>query len=169
MEWHVRAFLKSSLAWLGIGVSLGVAMAAHPPWAVYRPAHYHANLLGFVAMMIFGVAYHVVPRFSGHALWRRELARAHVWVANAGLALMVVGFVLVAHAAPLATPLLALGGTLSALGAYAFIVNLWRTIDGPAGLRRAAERAAVATERAGARGLPQAAPPNASAAAARGA
>jgi cbb3-type cytochrome oxidase subunit 1 len=54
-----------------------VAMAVHPAWAVYRTAHLHMNLLGFVAMMIFGVAYHVIPRFTGHSLHSRRLAAVH--------------------------------------------------------------------------------------------
>ena len=91
MEWFVRAFIKASLAWLGLGVTLGVAMAAQPAWIVYRPAHVHMNLLGFVTMMIYGVAYHVLPRFSGHPLHRRGLAGAHWVLANLGLATMVAG------------------------------------------------------------------------------
>src|SRR6476620_5609857 len=92
MDWFVRAFLKASLLWLGLGVTLGVAMAAHPAWSVYRTAHLHMNMLGFVTMMIYGVAYHVIPRFSGHALHSRRTAVVHVWLANAGLAGMVAGF-----------------------------------------------------------------------------
>ena len=48
MDWFVKAFLKASLVWLVLGVTLGVAMAAHPVWTVYRPAHMHMVLLGFV-------------------------------------------------------------------------------------------------------------------------
>lgn len=129
MDWFAKAFIKASLTWLGLGVTLGVGMAIHLPWIVYRPAHMHMNLLGFVAMMIFGVAYHVVPRFTGHALHSRGLAGRHWWIANSGLALMVVGFAFRPHASPAATPLLATGGVLSALGAYAFIYNIWSTID----------------------------------------
>lgn len=129
MDWFAKAFLKASLTWLGLGVTLGVGMAIHLPWMVYRPAHMHMNLLGFVAMMIFGVAYHVIPRFTGHALHSRWLAVRHWWVANTGLALMVIGFALRPQGSPFATPLLGVGGALSALGAYAFIYNIWRTID----------------------------------------
>ena len=141
MDWFVKAFVKASLAWLAAGVTLGVAMAAVPAWVVYRPAHMHMNLLGFVAMMIYGVAYHVMPRFSGHALHSRRLAGWHWWASNAGLLLMVVGFAARVHAGAAAGPVLALGGTLSALGAYAFAYGLWRTVDGPAAMRRAAARA----------------------------
>jgi cbb3-type cytochrome oxidase subunit 1 len=135
MDWFAKAFLKASLTWLGLGVTLGVGMAIHLPWMVYRPAHMHMNLLGFVAMMIFGVAYHVIPRFTGHALHSRRLAVRHWWVANAGLASMVIGFALRPQGSPAATPLLGAGGVLSALGAYVFIYNIWRTIDAKAPAR----------------------------------
>ena len=130
MEWYVRAFLKSSLAWLGAGVTLGLAMAVHPPLAVYRTAHLHFNLLGFMAMMIFGVGYHLLPRLAGHALHRPTLARVHWALANGGLLLLGAGFALL----PLGQPRLAIfcravGGTLSAAGAYLFIYNIWRTLD----------------------------------------
>jgi len=137
MDWFVKAFLKASLAWLGAGVSLGLAMAVHPAWAVYRTAHLHMNLLGFVAMMIFGVGYHVIPRFTGHPLYSRRLAVAHWWLANGGLALFVAGLVMLPHTA-FGTParvVVAIGGVLSAAASYAFVYNLWRTIDGPRGRR----------------------------------
>jgi cbb3-type cytochrome oxidase subunit 1 len=139
MDWFTRAFIRSSVAWLAAGVTLGVLVAAVPGWIVYRPAHMHMNLLGFVAMMIFGVAYHVLPRFASRPLHDRRLAVAHWWLANGGLVLMVAGFILRAGGwVPLAasTACLATGGTASALGAYAFAYNVWRTL-GAAGPARA--------------------------------
>jgi drug/metabolite transporter (DMT)-like permease len=130
MEPFVRGFLRSSLIWLGIGVAIGVAMAFWPGQAiVYRPAHMHANLLGFVSMMIFGVAYHVIPRFTGNPLRDRRLAMAHLLVANAGLALLV-GAWLTRAAAPVASAYpLRVGAALSAVGAGLFIYNIWRTLE----------------------------------------
>lgn len=144
MEWFVRAFLKASLAWLALGVTLGVAMAAYPLWTVYLPAHMHMVMLGFVTMMICGVAYHVVPRFTGHALHNRRAAGVHWWIANIGLALMVGGFVTRVRTPGTGTVVLAAGGTLSAIGAYIFVYLIWRTVDGPAAARTAAARAAPA-------------------------
>ena len=128
MDWFVRAFLRSALVWLGLGVTLGVAMAIEPAWLVYRPAHLHLNLLGFVTMMIYGVAYHVIPRFTGRPLHWPGLAGTHWWVSNVGLALLVAGFLCRPHVPTHALHLLGLGGGLSALGAYAFIYNVWRTL-----------------------------------------
>jgi cbb3-type cytochrome oxidase subunit 1 len=155
MDWFVKAFLKASLMWLGAGVSLGMAMAMHPAWAVYRSAHLHMNLLGFVAMMIFGVAYHVIPRFTGHPLHSRRLAVVHWWLANGGLALFVAGFLMLPHTmydTP-ARVVVAVGGVLSAVAAYAFIYNLWRTIDGTS-LKPAASQETVPVLRAPSRRSP---------------
>jgi len=135
MDWFVKAFLKASLAWLGAGVTLGLAMAVHPAWAVYRAAHLHMNLLGFVAMMIFGVAYHVIPRFTGHPLHSRGLAKLHGWRANIGLALFSIGLAAQVQNGRTAGAMLGIGGTLSAAGAFVFIVNIWRTIDGRRNVR----------------------------------
>ncbi|HVZ78936.1 MAG TPA: cbb3-type cytochrome c oxidase subunit I [Gemmatimonadaceae bacterium] len=140
MDWYARAFVKASLAWLAAGVTLGVGMAVHPAWIVYRPAHVHMNLLGFVTMMIYGVAFHVIPRFTGHPVHSPRLALAQWWLANVGLLVFAGGFLVRPGAETAGTAMVALGGTLSALAAYAFVYNIWRTIDGA---RRAAPLHAV--------------------------
>jgi cbb3-type cytochrome oxidase subunit 1 len=129
MDRFVHWFIKSSLAWLGGGVILGVAMASHPVWIVYRPAHVHMNLLGFVTMMIFGVGYHVLPRVAGAPLRWPRLGMIHWWLANTGLALMVAGFFLLPSLAEIGRIVLVTGGSMAATGAFCFIVNVWRTID----------------------------------------
>lgn len=144
MDWYVRAFLKASLAWLALGVTLGVAMAVHPAWTIYRLAHVHMMLLGFVTMMIFGVAYHVIPRFAGFPLHSRRAAVWHWWIANVGLLIMVAGFTLRVHNPQYGSIVLASGGTLSALGAYLFAYVLWHTIDGPKSMRAATRKARAA-------------------------
>jgi len=132
MDWFVRRFLKSALVALGLGVIMGTWMTLTPRAVVYRPAHVHLNLLGFVSMVIFGVAYHVIPRFTGHPLHNPRLAGAHWYVANSGLVALIGGFFMVPHALPFARALLATGALVSAVGAFFFIYNLWRTIDGRA-------------------------------------
>jgi cytochrome c oxidase cbb3-type subunit 1 len=138
MDDFVRRFIRASLVWLGVGVAIGIAMAFWPGQAiVYRPAHMHANLLGFVSMMIFGVAYHVIPRFSGAPLHRHRLAEVHFLVANAGLALLVSAWMTRAAFPRASSYPLRLGAALSALGAGLFIYNLWRTLNaGDAAARR---------------------------------
>jgi cbb3-type cytochrome oxidase subunit 1 len=129
MEPYVRNFIRSSLVWFGIGIVIGVCMAFMPYRALaYRPAHAHANLLGFVSMMIFGVAYHVMPRFNGRGLHSVRLAQAHLLTANLGLALLVGGFITRVTWAKPGAVLLAAGGATSAVAAFMFIFNIWKTI-----------------------------------------
>jgi cbb3-type cytochrome oxidase subunit 1 len=132
MDSYTRRFIKASLVWLCVGVAIGLAMAVRPHLTVYRAAHLHALLLGFVAMMIFGVAYHVIPRFAGHVLVHPRLAAGHLVAANVGLALMVCGFVARVSGEQLLAlggALLGIGGLMSSVGAVAFAVNIWRTMD----------------------------------------
>lgn len=124
MDWYVRAFIRSSVSWLTLGVTLGLAMSFWPRLTVYRTAHVHMLLLGFVAMMIFGFGYHVVPRLAGNRLYRPAWAGAHVWLANAGLAGLSFGLAMRVHGVTAAGWVLATGGALASAGAYAFAVNI---------------------------------------------
>ena len=86
MDWFAKIFIRASLIWFVLGITLGLAMAVHPAWVVYRPAHAHMNLVGFVTMMIFGVGYQMLPRFFGHPIhsrnfvgdWRLRVRLKHV-------------------------------------------------------------------------------------------
>ncbi|HWJ40081.1 MAG TPA: cbb3-type cytochrome c oxidase subunit I, partial [Candidatus Limnocylindrales bacterium] len=100
-----------------------------PAWVVYRPAHAHMNVVGFITMMIFGIGYQLLPRLFGHQLQSRALAIAHWWLANVGLALMVAGFILGPHIGLKSAPITSAGGSLFAIGAFAFVYNLWRTFN----------------------------------------
>ncbi|HEX6574262.1 MAG TPA: cbb3-type cytochrome c oxidase subunit I [Gemmatimonadaceae bacterium] len=129
MDSFVRSFIKSSLAWLAGGVTLGVAMAIWPKLVIYRPAHMHMNLLGFVTMMIMGVGYHLLPRLGGSPLKWKSLGAIHWWIANIGLALMVAGFFLRPSYELFGRSVLSVGAVLSATGALMFVVNIWMTLD----------------------------------------
>ena len=135
MDFPTKAFIKSALVWLALGVLLGVTMTLRPELVLYRTAHLHMNLLGFVGGMIFGVGYHVLPRFVGHPLHSTRLAVAHWWVGNAGLALLAGGFAWRVSAGASAQWMIITGGALAALGALFFVFNIWRTIDGRASTR----------------------------------
>jgi hypothetical protein len=132
LDWYVHTFLRSALVWLGVGVAMGYLMVVSPANLGLRPAHAHVNLLGFVSMMIFGVAYHVLPRFTGRPLASPRMAVVHVLAANLGLLLLAGGFAARLYLPAAALPALHLGGLLSGLGAALFIINIWRTL-GPVG------------------------------------
>ena len=140
MDGFAKSFIRASLVWFVAGITLGLAMAVHPAWVIYRPAHAHMNLVGFVVMMIFGVGYQMLPRFFGHPIHSRALAIAHVWLANLGLAGLVGGFLLAPHIGSASVPVTASGGMLWALGAYGFVYNMWRTFNAAERRRRLNEQ-----------------------------
>ena len=128
MDWFIKAFIRSSLLWFATGILLGVAMAVQPAWVVYRPAHAHMNVVGFLTMLVFGVGYQLLPRLFGHPLHSRRLAIWHLFLANSGLAGLVAGFLLQPHYVG-AKWLTAAGGTTYALGAFFWVWNLWHTFN----------------------------------------
>ena len=100
---------------------------------------------GIALGVIFGVAYHVIPRFTGNPLHSRRAAEVQWWLANGGLALFVAGLALLPNTM-YSTPariVVGVGGILSAAAAYLFVYNIWRTIDG-----RASRRSATSAETA---------------------
>jgi len=130
---YVRGFLRAGLVWLVIGVAIGIGMAWWPAGHLaYRPAHAHANLLGFVSMFLFGVGYHVLPRFVGSPLNDRQSTWAlrHLWIQNAGLALMVAGWLTRPWRGSLGQGLLMAGAPVSALGLGIFVTIAWRLTGG---------------------------------------
>ncbi|MFN8574683.1 MAG: cbb3-type cytochrome c oxidase subunit I [Gemmatimonadaceae bacterium] len=128
MDWFIKAFIRASLLWFAAGIVLGVAIAVHPAWVVYRPAHAHMNVVGFLTMLVFGVGYQLLPRLFGHPLHSNRLAIAHLFAANLGLAGMVIGFLLQPSGRNVWW-VTALGGTIFAAGAMLWVYNLWRTFD----------------------------------------
>lgn len=129
MEWFIKAFIRASLLWFAAGILLGLSIAIHPAWLIYRPAHAHMTVVGFLTMLVFGVGYQLLPRLFGHPLYSPRLAGAHLVLANAGLAGLVLGFLITPHSRAPGMWLLAGGGSLFGLGALFWVYNLWRTFD----------------------------------------
>jgi cbb3-type cytochrome oxidase subunit 1 len=132
MDASVRWFLRSAALWLVLGLLLGIWMGADPSRIpLLRTAHLHALLPGFVLSMIFGVGYHVIPRFAGRALPWPGGARIHVVLANLGVALLVAGFALRGPWSPIGGVLLPLGGLLFVAGALVFVHAVWTLTGAP--------------------------------------
>jgi len=85
-----RLFIKAGLIYAVIGALLGIAMAINPSLShPLRFIHIHLNLLGFMTMMVSGVAYHVLPRFSARTLPWPAGMRYQFILQNVGLLGMV--------------------------------------------------------------------------------
>jgi cbb3-type cytochrome oxidase subunit 1 len=83
MDKYAKAFVKASLIYFGIGVMMGLSMVFSPDirFTLAR-VHTHILLLGFMAMMIYGVGYHILPRFMGRPVYSHRLGNIQVWFAN---------------------------------------------------------------------------------------
>ena len=94
----VRRYLKTAIGFLVLGLLLGGWMMADRELAQRAPspyvvsAHAHAILVGFVMMMILGVALWMFPRPArGDARYRPAMAEAAYWSISAGTLARVVG------------------------------------------------------------------------------
>ncbi|HVC11219.1 MAG TPA: hypothetical protein VNE59_06265 [Burkholderiales bacterium] len=119
-----RLFVTLGLIYGLLGGLLALVRLADPallPGDVAR-AHAHLMLLGLVLMNIYGIGLHVLPRFAGYALRSEHLAWAQFWLANAGLPLMVAGWL------ALVPSLVLIGGAASAAAMLAFGVNVVFTV-----------------------------------------
>ncbi len=140
MEWYIKAFIRSSLIWFAAGIALGIGMAIQPAWVIYRPAHAHMNVVGFLTMLVFGVGYQLLPRLFGHPLYSARLAAAHLYLANLGLAGLVAGFLVRPHTS-VAAWLASSGGLVFGIGVAFWVWNLWHTFDAADARQRARETA----------------------------
>ncbi|MFD1808492.1 hypothetical protein ACFSHQ_11265 [Gemmobacter lanyuensis] len=65
-----RSFLLIGSLYLLVGIGLGSHMGASGDHTL-APVHAHINLLGFVLMTLFGLAYRVMPAMGGGCCPRR--------------------------------------------------------------------------------------------------
>ena len=113
--------IKAAFCCLALGIGLGVWFAidrAQGAWL--RPLHAGLNLWGWATLLIYGMAYHMLPRFAGQPLRRPHLAAVQSWLAIGGVALVGVGWAGVLAGLPLAQLVLVAGGVLVVCGAALF-------------------------------------------------
>jgi heme/copper-type cytochrome/quinol oxidase subunit 1 len=131
MEPVIVWYLRMSVIYFVAGAVIGFLMILNPgDTGLYVSAHTHLNLLGFMSMMIYGVGYHILPRFSGQHIYSPRIMHIQFWAANAGLIGMAVGWPLRAGggAMDLADPLLLISALLSFISVILFAVNILKTI-----------------------------------------
>jgi cbb3-type cytochrome oxidase subunit 1 len=134
----VRRFLKTAVGFLLFGVGLGVYMLARrefagvwaTPW--WTSAHTHAILVGFVMMMILGVALWMFPRPTKEdRQFDPRLAEAAYWFLTLGTGARVLGeLVRPVNASPALRWTIVLGGAAQALGLVLFFWTMWTRIRG---------------------------------------
>jgi hypothetical protein len=155
-DWHIFAaadepdrtlkFLRTAYAWLLVSLVMLVLLPVHQriliPWLAsgseaahlhfshaYFGAARHAVTVGFISLMIVGVAARVVPTLNGVD----PLKLSELWVPfvflNAGCAMRVIGQALTDFI-PAAFFVAAISGVLEVLGLTWWGIHLWRIMSG---------------------------------------
>jgi heme/copper-type cytochrome/quinol oxidase subunit 1 len=94
----VRRYIKTAVIFLAIGLAIGGWMIvrrdllARPPGHYVVSAHTHALFVGFIMMMILGVALWLFPRpEKGSTRYKPRIAEAAYWLITVGTAMRVAG------------------------------------------------------------------------------
>ena len=135
----VRRYIKTSFGFLVAGLLLGgyltvgeFLVGAYPPRLTIT-AHVHLLLVGFMLMMVMGVATWMFPRpAKDDTRYRPELAEAVYWVMTISTALRAAAELAAGWSgAPSLRILVALGGLGQLLGAGLFVINMWTRVRMP--------------------------------------
>ena len=136
----IRRYIKTSFAFLITGVLLGsyvsvsqFLLGISPPRLLVT-AHLHLLLVGFMLMVVMGVATWMFPRPARDDLrYRPELAEAVYWLMTVATIIRALGEMLASDAGSTALRvMIALGGVGQAVGVLLFVVNMWTRVRMPA-------------------------------------
>jgi uncharacterized protein involved in response to NO len=142
-------FLRAAYVWLAVSLALLILLPVHlaivlPTLApqshaavigfshAYYGAIRHAVTVGFVSLMIVGVAAKVVPTLNGRDVRRLSALWLPFVLINTGCALRVTAQTLTDFL-PAAFPIAGISGLLEVTGLAIWGVHLWRLMRGPGG------------------------------------
>jgi len=129
MDRFVKGFIIMSIMYLGISTGLGIVMLGYPDALVLKFVHSHLNMLGWVSMMIFGVGYHILPRFMGRPLYSNKIGEAQFYLANISLVTLLVFYTLNVYRPNDSYRMLTmLAGVVQAVTIFLFFYNMLMTL-----------------------------------------
>lgn len=130
MEPTVVWYLRMSVIYFMSGALIGFGMLLWPGESgLYTPVHVHLNLLGFMSMMIYGVGYHILPKFSGQLIYSPAIMKVQFWISNAGLIGMVLSWPFTYDAgSSFPGNVLIVSAFLSLVAVVLFAINILKTI-----------------------------------------
>lgn len=135
----VRRYLKTSFCFLVFGLLTGlhVSAAEYMGWGVIRqgyvPAHAHLILVGFLLMLILGVALWMFPKpAEGDVRWKPGRFEFVYWMLVLGVLGRTTGEIVREYSTNRAWGALVFGASsLETLGVIVFVVSLWPRIRSP--------------------------------------
>jgi cbb3-type cytochrome oxidase subunit 1 len=136
----VRRYIKTSFVFLLLGLALGgylivgqFAAGLYPP-RIFVTAHVHLLLVGFMLLLVMGVATWMFPRPARDDVrYRPELVEAVYWTTTVATALRAAAEVGTGvWGGETLRLLVATGGLGQLAGAALFVVNMWSRVRMPA-------------------------------------
>ena len=129
MSLYMKRFVLASLFYLGLAAAFGIFNGIFDVSYFGLFAHTHFSLLGFMAMIVFGIGYFILPRFNGTDLKFPRWVPVHFWLANISLFGMVIFRGLsVETGADAYGALFILFAAIQAVSLLMFVVNVWLTL-----------------------------------------
>jgi cbb3-type cytochrome oxidase subunit 1 len=129
MDRFVKGFIVMSIVYLGVAAVLGIIMLGNQNVMAMKFVHSHLNMLGWVSMMIYGVGYHILPRFMGRPLYSNKIGEAQFYLANISLVAMLLFYTLNVYSpGGLFRTLTVISGAVQALTVFLFFYNMLMTL-----------------------------------------
>lgn len=130
MSVYMKNFVFASLFYLGLAVVIGILNGIYDLGNFGYFAHSHFNLLGFMAMMVFGIGYFILPRFNGTELRFESWVTIHFYLGNLSLIGMIFFRGMYINSGEDYFNILFIScATLQAISIFMFIVNIWVTLS----------------------------------------
>lgn len=132
----VRRFIKTAIGFLIVGLALGVYIIVErelflvPPRQYVVSAHTHAIFVGFVVLMIMGVALWLFPRpDKNDQRYSPRLAGASYWIVTIATAARIAGeLARLGSSASVVRVLVAATGLAQAIGVSLFFYTMWTRV-----------------------------------------
>jgi cbb3-type cytochrome oxidase subunit 1 len=129
MDKFVKGFIVMSVVYLGAAAVMGIVMLANQNVTGLKFVHSHLNMLGWVSMMIYGVGYHILPRFMGRALYSNRIGEVQFYLANISLLAMLLFYALnVYDPSDLYRNITVVSGAVQAFAIFLFLYNMLMTL-----------------------------------------
>jgi cbb3-type cytochrome oxidase subunit 1 len=129
MDRFVKGFIVMSVVYLGVAAVMGIVMLSNQNVMALKFVHSHLNMLGWVSMMIYGVGYHILPRFMGRALYSNKIGEAQFYLANISLITLLLFYALnVYYPSDLYRTITVVSGAVQALTIFLFLYNMLMTL-----------------------------------------
>ncbi|WP_078409266.1 cytochrome-c oxidase [Priestia abyssalis] len=114
--------IKVSAVYFAIGALLGFYMSIAHTYTL-TPVHVHINLLGWTALTLAGIIYHVFPQAAA-----TKAAKIHFWLHNIGLPIMMIALAFVVLGYEQLVAFTAIGGTITVIAVLFFVYNVLKNV-----------------------------------------